>query len=441
MNELEALELLKPQLIDTACEILKYNTVKATAAPDAPFGKGIAECLEYTLTKCAKLGMTTYNCDNYAGHADFGRGEEIFGILGHLDVVPADEPDWKYPPFDAVIDNGFIYGRGALDDKLPMVACMYAVKALSDAKFNFTRKVRLIFGCDEESGMECMTHYFKKVAPPTMAISPDGDFPIINREKGILAFEVNCGKVNPAILDVYAGTRRNVVPNKCVAKIAKNASITTEYELTDNGDCYTLTTYGVASHGAMPDKGENAAWKMFRELHRLFPDDKAIAYASQNMCDYTGKSWGVDLHDDESGNLTANIGIVRIKNGELSIVVDVRHPVTFTNGSVIELFREVCSGDVKVECLSASEPLFVREDSYLIQTLLKCYHDTTGLDAHTVAIGGGTYSRCIDNCVAFGPEWEGEAQVIHQPNERIAIDRLMQITRIYMAAIKEICTK
>lgn len=443
MTELETLHKLSDEMVATLQQTMRFNTEEMPSEPNAPFGKENAACLDYVLNKCRELGFTTYNCDYRAGHAEIGQGDEVFGILGHLDVVPAKEKTWKYNPYGAEIHDGVLYGRGALDDKGPMIACLYAVKALVDAGYSFKRKVRLIFGCNEETGMGDIPYYLSKMPAPDVAISPDGDFPIINREKGIIGFRVNCGKVNSNILNINAGIRRNIVPDECFAEIKKGADLSRlskEIIVEQNGNTIVLTAKGVASHGATPDKGVNATWKIFQALNMLYPDDAAVKYAWEKMCDYTGKKWGVNLCDKESGELTANIGVVRVTDSQLIITVDVRHPVTYTNEQVIKLF-ERCSGIAKITVASASQPLFVPESSPLVQTLISAYTTATGTKGYTIAIGGGTYSRCISNCVAFGPEFPNEDAIIHQPNERIALSRLFELAKIYMQAIKQLCCK
>ena len=85
-----------------------------------------------------------------------------------------------------------------------------------------------------------------------------------------------------------------------------------------------------------------------------------------------------------------------------------------------------------------SEPLFVPSDSALVTTLMKVYNNGMGVDAQPIAIGGGTYSRCLPNCVAFGPLFPGEEQTIHMPNELINLDNLRKMTELYLEAIYEL---
>lgn len=440
MKELQKLNELKPRLIQTLQELIRFDTVETPPVGDAPFGTGNKECLIFALKKCEELGMTTLNCDNYAGHADFGQGEESLGILGHLDVVPATEKTWIVPPFSGEIVDDKIYGRGALDDKGAMVACMYAVRALADAGYKFKRRVRLIFGCNEETGSLCMKHYFKKMPYPTLSFSPDANFPVINREKGMLGLEFDLGALPEQILDFDAGLRKNIVPDECTAKLAKTFSgeICECAEVKEHSDHFLLKTHGVSAHGSLPQGGDNAVWKMVKALHKAFPGNAALKFAAEKMCDYTGKAWGVNISDKESGEITLNIGVARCVKGRLVLTVDVRHPIMYTCKQVSDLFEKNSQG-IKMKVLVASEPLNVPEDSFLVKSLIKAYEKATGNKGYMLSIGGGTYSRSCENCVAFGPEFPGESAPIHQANECVSADALIKMAQVYMQAIKDIC--
>ena len=76
-------------------------------------------------------------------------------LTGHYDVVPVAESgidDWQQPPFSGVIADGFVWGRGALDDKSAVVAIMEAVELLTKSGFTPSRTIYLSFGHDEEIG-------------------------------------------------------------------------------------------------------------------------------------------------------------------------------------------------------------------------------------------------------------------------------------------------
>ncbi|MCG0276560.1 MAG: Sapep family Mn(2+)-dependent dipeptidase, partial [Thermosediminibacteraceae bacterium] len=180
----KAIKLNEEPLIKSVCEIIKIRSVEDAPAPGKPFGEGVARALEYALDLSRSFGFRTKNLDNYIGWAEWGEGAEMVGILVHLDVVP-EGSGWTYPPFGGEIHDGKIYGRGAVDNKGPAMAALYALKTLKDAGVKFKRRVRVIFGTNEESGMKCIKYYLEHDEEPTMAFSPDAEYPIINGEKGI----------------------------------------------------------------------------------------------------------------------------------------------------------------------------------------------------------------------------------------------------------------
>lgn len=431
------------ELVQTLQKTIAFNTEKGTAAQGAPFGTNVKACLDFVLDTAKSFDLQTYDCDGYAGHVDFaGSGDQVLGILGHLDVVPAKAEEWKYPPYRGVIADGKLFGRGAMDDKGPMIACLYAVKALKEAGFKPTKTIRLIFGCDEESGMQCVEHYFSQMPYPQISFSPDGDFPVINREKGIYQFDVVCGKL-PQGVSVTAGDRANVVPSLCVAKIPSSNKIDTNgyYNLsaaTENGTTIVTAT-GKAAHGSTPDEGVNATHSVLKLLANAYPQNETLSFAANKLCDTTGNKWGIALCDQPSGKLTCNLGVLRTdEQGVLTATVDIRFPVSYNCNYMYDLLCTNTPKQFEIVPQHISEPLHVPSNSHLVSTLMKVYNDAMGTDLQPIAIGGGTYSRCLPNCVAFGPLFPGEEQTIHMPNELVILDNLRKMTHLYAQAIYEL---
>jgi len=76
-------------------------------------------------------------------------------LMGHMDVVPVEpgtEGKWKYPPFGGVVAEGYIWGRGAIDDKVTVMSILEAAEALLQKGFQPTRDIYFTFGHDEEVG-------------------------------------------------------------------------------------------------------------------------------------------------------------------------------------------------------------------------------------------------------------------------------------------------
>src|SRR3712207_4418766 len=113
----------------------------------------LVKALEHVLEVSKKLGFKTVNVDNYVGYAEFGTGEEYITALGHVDVVPEGD-GWIHPPYAAEIHDGKLYGRGALDDKGPIIATLYGAKAIMDLGLPISKRIRIIFGTSEEIGSD-----------------------------------------------------------------------------------------------------------------------------------------------------------------------------------------------------------------------------------------------------------------------------------------------
>lgn len=426
-------------------EILQHDSSMQAAEENAPFGKGVAECLEAFLAKAASFGFETKNYGNYVGEVIFGEGEP-FAILAHLDVVPAGE-GWKYPPFGGVInddvsDGGVagkkIWGRGALDDKAPAVCCLYALKALKDEGIVPKRQIKLILGCNEESGWKCIDHYNQVATMPKEGFTPDADFPVIYAEKGILHFTVEFPIADAPFKTLTAGNRVNMVCDKAVALLTKDAgSKLSLYEgftdcFYDNTTGY-VTTYGKSAHASTPHKGVNALEKLLAFLATVNEDCKR-AY---NVL--FEDAFGLQQMQDETGTLTMSPNLATFENGVLKITVDVRFPATHEKDEVLSPFVE--SG---IHCTvdNYQAPLYNNPNGKLIQTLLGVYNECMGETASAIAIGGGTYARALECGCAFGPEVPGEESTIHQANEFVTFERIALMNKIYYEAIyRTTCAK
>ncbi|MBQ7643300.1 MAG: Sapep family Mn(2+)-dependent dipeptidase [Clostridia bacterium] len=407
-------------------KLISIPSVEGLPEIDKPFGKGVYDALDFTLSLAREMGFETKNYDNYIGEVIFGEGEEEMAILCHLDVVPVGKlSDWKYPPFSATEVSGKIYGRGATDDKGPAVVCLYCLKALLDEGFKPRKKIKLILGCNEESGWRCIKHYKKVAKMPDFGFSPDADFPVIYAEKGILHVKFAFPK-KEKLSALSGGTAINVVCDACEAVAPYNEDFAKIYGVTEkNGKLFTV---GKTAHGSTPDKGVNAILPMIKYLESVDAiDEKIREYLFDDIL-------GLKLLSDETGNLTMSPDMIGIENDKVVISVDFRYPATLSGDDILEKIKYIAPYTV----LSHQKPLYNDKESFLIKTLLGIYNECTGKDAKPIAIGGGTYARALKLGVAFGPEGEGEESTVHQPNEYITIENLKLQFEIYKKAIKKL---
>lgn len=455
------IEGMKDELVKATQEVLKIKSVQEDSKPGMPFGEGVSKALDSALEISKKLGFKTVNLDGYVGYAEYGEGDDYVGVLGHLDVVPEGD-GWIYPPYSAEIHEGKIYARGTMDDKGPIMASLFGLKAIKDLKLPLSKKVRIIFGTNEETGSAEIPYYLKHEKPPIAGFTPDAEYPIIYAEKGITIFDVvkdlNKKSNGPLVIKyIKGGQRPNMVPDYTEAgvlvedkaaliKSAEEYSKKTGFNIkaVEKDGMIIIKSVGVAAHGSLPKLGKNAIMQIFDFLGNLPLGDCDIAEFIKFMnvnagFDVYGKSFGVGLEDKESGKLSFNIGVVNMDENKISMAFNLRYPVTFKMEDMMNPFNERIKGTgIKIENFEHQEPLFFPADHPLIKSLQKVYTEQTGKEATLLAIGGGTYAKEMPNIVAFGPIFPGQIDLDHQSNEYIEVDSLVENAKIYAHAIYEL---
>lgn len=452
---------LKDKIINSTCEVINIPSVfNNNDGSNTPFGRDTVKALEYVLELGKSFGFRTKNIDNKCGYIEFGEGEKLLGIIGHLDVVPADN-DWSYSPFNATIDNNNIYGRGAIDDKGPVIAALYAMKAVAD-NYNLDKRVRLILGLNEETNWECIERYKETEELPAISFSPDANFPCIYAEKTIESIYLKQKYVKNTTLyieDISTNNNAiNVVPKYCSIKLGfDNSKITNIISdiknILNNNDCdisieeidsshINLTSIGVASHAARPHLGKNAISKLLIVLYDLFrlyniQLDILSYFIKYIGDDYTGKNLGIDF-EDESGNLTLNTAQFFLENDYLHIGFNLRIPVTVDYKNIENEFKKYCSNNLELKVVKIQEPLYLKKTNPLVKQLSYIFNDYNNSNLEPEAIGGGTYARAFDNCISFGPKMPGAKDMCHQTDEYISIDNLIFCTKVYAQAILDL---
>lgn len=468
----------RQNIVGNICDLITFPSIsEETNNSHFPFGKACSDALKYFLNLANSLGFKTKNVDGYCGWAEIGNGEELIGIIGHLDVVPAKEEDWTYSPFVPTISNNCIYGRGAIDDKGPVIASLYAIKAVvnyyEDNNLTFNKRVRLIVGLNEEKDWKCIDYYKKHEEIPTMGFSPDSDFPCIYAEKSVISIliseklsnlslisnnksclqetpitieEINCNgnaiNVVPKFCSIVLNVRNNtIMPNIIIS--AKKIIEQYNYEI----DLYKidekhlkLTSHGIASHSAHPELGVNAISKLIVVLNDLFNIYNVHFPLFCDFCkligdDYTGKNLGLNIQD-ESGVLTLNTSQLYIKDNKIYIGINLRVPVHTKTDKIIDVFEENFKSNVSV--LKIQPALYIEKENSLVQKLCGIFNETCNSSFEPITIGGATYARAFPNCISFGMNFPKDEDMCHKADEFIEINKLLLATNIYAKAIYEL---
>lgn len=439
MKILNEVKKNEKQLIKDMQSLLKIDStlVENLDNKEAPFGQGVRDSLDYCLKLGEKFGFKTKNIGNVAGHIEFGEGEEIIGILTHVDVVPA-VGNWKYPPFSATIEDGKIYARGAIDDKGPTICSLYAMKILKDLGVKLNKKVRLIIGTDEETDWRCMKEYFKNEKMPDLGFSPDANFPVIYGEKGIMSIDLISNEKSD--IKFTSGVRYNVVPNEAKAKVNKDLKLEFSTYLKNNkliGNSEDLLIMnGLTAHAMQPEKGINAAIKLC-EFLAPHTNNNIIRFVSEKLNDTRFKTMGLNFSDPEMKDLTVNVAVVEIDEAGGKIGLNLRYPINWDKELFIKQFTEEANKyNLTLKVLQDKGPHFVSKEDPLVKTLHNAYIEYTN-DTTTpcITIGGGTYARALEKGVAFGIVFPNREDVVHQVNEYIYIEDAILATAILAKAV------
>lgn len=435
------------EMLENIGRLVKYDSVRGEEKPGMPFGEEPAKALAEALDIAQSMGFRVKNLDNYCGYAEIGEGDEIIGIAGHLDIVPAGE-DWHYDPFKLTRVGDTVYGRGTTDDKGPMIEALYAARLLKETGVVLNRRVRLIFGCNEETGSKCMEHYNQVEEKLTMGFTPDGNFPCIYGEKGHMGMLAH--SKNTRIVSMNGGFVSNAVCNRCTTVLPKGsvdiarlkeelaATRLTSFTVTEDDAGITLEAVGTAAHASMPLLGVNAAACTMEALEKAGFDDDFVRFYNSHIgsaCD--GSGCGLAFRD-EWGDLTFCNGIVRTENSVITCTIDIRVPVTVTE----EQLRSSCAPYLEdengvMEIVGIGKPLFYPKDSPLVQALYGAYKSVTGDTEHEPeVIGGGTYAKSLSGIIAFGPEMPGVDYRIHNADEYLTVNGMLENTCIYYEALR-----
>ena len=438
------------ELIENLGKFVAINSVydEKTVSKENPFGKGVSSALDFIAKLAKKDGFEVTNYANKVVEITCGEGKNIT-ILAHADVVP-EGTGWNQNPFEMVDHGDRLTGRGVADDKGPLLAAYYAMKAIRDNHMQGDYQIRFIVGGNEESGSAGVEYYFKtlKKVQPDFGFSPDAEYPLIFAEKGIINFAVKKKVVCKHLDSIVGGVASNSVIEKCVVTLDKDDDFVkylvdnhydVSYEENEN-DKLVVTFHGKAAHGATPEEGVNAGLLALKACAKYFTNKDLLDVYSKysNLQGYGIEAYG---NSDEMGHNSLNVGIINYVDNQFSMIVNFRY-VDTCKPETLKANIKATSKPFTVELLGESPLLYYPKDSVLVTTLLNAYREETGdLKNEPKAIGGGTYAKEANNIVAFGMEFPGWESNMHSPGEQVKKVDLFKSIGIYARAIAELGKK
>lgn len=452
----------KEELIADICRMVRIRSDRGEAKPSMPYGEGPARALRELLELAGKMGFHTQNVDNYVGTVDFGTGERQLAILAHLDVVPAGS-GWKVTqPFEPLLRDGRLYGRGTADDKGPAVAALYAMKAVKDLGIPLAKNVRLIVGTDEECGSSDIAYYYAREPEDPMTFSPDASFPVINIEKARLLGKIGAqyarSEALPRLVRMDAGVKENVVHDAAEAELTGLSPVQlapyletarqktgADFSAQEQNGVTVVRAAGHAAHASTPEAGNNALTALLALLLSL-PLAQSEGLAKLRALgalfphgDTAGRAAGVAMSDEASGALTISLNMLHVDETGFKGVFDCRAPLCATKENLTDVMEQKARAAGLTIDQQLSPAHHVPGDTPFVRTLLKCYEQYTGRKGKCLATGGGTYVHGLQNGVAFGCSMPETDNRMHGADEFAVVDELLTACAIYTQAIIDLC--
>ena len=453
----------RKEMLEDIGALCRINSVKGSYRIGKPYGEGCSEALRTALHIAECYGFAINNYDNYVGTVDMNDKEAQLDILAHLDVVPAGDGWTVTEPFEPVVKDGKIYGRGTADDKGPAIAALYAMRAVNELGIPMKKNVRLILGTDEECGSSDITHYYSVEKEAPMTFSPDASFPVINIEKGRIGgnftAEFEPSDRLPKMVSFHSGTKTNVVPGAAEAlfegldgdeteTLAKSMEeeLGIRFTVSSEDGCLKIAAAGENGHAMAPWKGKNALTGLLSLIERLPLAEcgqvKAVRALNRLMPhgDWYGEALGIKMSDEESGELTLAFSMLDISEKSLEGEFDSRCPICATKENTIDVIRKKMEADgISFNTEEMKPPHHVPADSDFVKTLLSAYEKYSGRKGECIAIGGGTYVHNLKNGVAFGAALPETENHMHGPDEFAVVDELTMSAKIFAQVIVDLC--
>ena len=447
-------------------DIVALVRIRSVSQPggseDAPYGAGCREALDAMLRMGARDGFATESHGNRIGIIDFGNEAETLGFWGHLDVVPEGD-GWDYPPYEGIVKEGVIIGRGSQDNKGQTVAVLHVMRCIRELGIPLAHNLKLYVGTNEECGMGDIVWFADRHPLPAFSIIADSNYPVCYGEKGIITARLVASRpLGKDVLALEGGTASNVVPSFARAVLRKNArtlavvtALQKDLTVNEDGDNLILTAAGITGHTAFPENSRNAIHVMTEALGGCGLADEADAaiFSFLNLVNggFHGEGLGISCMDEDSGMLTCVGSIIRVDEGVVTLTVNIRFPISGSAEDILgRLARTAEAHGFSLFPDTVDGPHAFPKDHPVVSILTDVYNRSECDDKQPFVLAGGTYARKLKNAISFGMGFGKDTQKhmepyqalfrpghggAHGPDECAIIDLLCRSIKIYVLGL------
>jgi succinyl-diaminopimelate desuccinylase len=461
------------QLVPMLSEVIRFATYEGNA-------EAHAAQKAWLMKTAADLGFTARDAGKVTEielAADVPTAP-VLGLVIHGDVVTVDEKAWSFPPFEGRVANGHVLGRGAADDKGPLIQALLAMKVLKESGAKRTHTVRLLIGSEEESSAEEMKEYLATHAAPDYSLVLDSEFPVVVGEKAWDALSLTTtlesrgdAKLPFRVAELEAGLAASIVPDRAVLKLVwtagrpqwdpivrriTNAKLEkgTHVLVEQHGDTLVVIAQGKAAHSGMNlAAGRNAILALAKAAIDVVPPGGArdlLGFAALAGRDPHGAGLGITDHDPVWGRYGVNVATIKPDKDDPKktvLTINLRRIPPRTAPQIkVHLETVVTDFNARTGASLVAGGYFEDEtfgrsvDAPLVQRLMAIYERATGTKAKPAISGGGTYAKRLPNAIAFGMWFPGKAYPGHDVDEKIAIADLHRGARVLIHALADLAT-
>ena len=465
------------RLLPMLGEVIRFQTYKDNA-------EAHAEQKEWLMRTAKELGFVARDAGKITEIELPGpEGAPVLGLVIHGDVVPVDQDGWSFGAFSGHVENGYVLGRGAADDKGPLVQALLAMKALEESGIERTHTIRLLIGSEEESAADEMPEYLKTHAAPDYSLVLDSEFPVVVGEKawdgiGLVTSlaERPGGPDKPYTVSfMNAGLSPSIVPDSAEVRLrwkGEGMNFTKfEEELQavkmpegtrivagggKDGDL-RVVAYGKSAHSGMNlAGGRNAIVALAHALEGKLPRggaDDLLAFARLAGQDLHGAGLGIKDSDPLWGRYGVNVGTIKPLASDPEkyvLYINLRRIPPRTGPEmrahlerIVADFNRRTGASLTIDEKDSyfkDEPLVFDPKAKLVTRLMNVYTRATGEKAKPAISGGGTYAKRIPNAIAFGMWFPGKPYPGHDLDEKIPVADLERGARVLIHALVDIAT-
>lgn len=447
------------RFIDENIDMLVRDTISLINIPSVYNNEEkIKEALDFVIEKAKLWGFNAYTVlDDSIGVVEMGSEDEKLGILTHVDVMDA-EGEWKFGPFTGTLCDGYVWGRGSLDNKGPIVSCLYAMMAIKQLNSPMHKKIQLIIGTQGEARWTDMYKYIEIYPIPDYGFSPIGYFPIYNQEKGYMDVELQFSKEERdgegdfEIVFLEGGHMPNAIPGKAKAVIKGDLKLLEEslkdYLFKDprkqlyfkkKGDCGIILSKGEIGNSAFPEKGINAITNLCNFLKNISLKENDAKRLIYFICNHFGKdSYENRIESDVLQRITISPTLLRT-DSLFKVCLNIRFDCETTKEDLEEFFKGLKEEyDCTYKYMEYFKPTFVNIDKPFIKAMGEAYEEVSSFKCQFKLFNRASYGKVLENIVVFGPLFPGEENRFHEVDERISLNSLVNSAKIYARTIGKI---